>query len=225
MNSTSLDLTFPIGLGEISVSAILDRTEDCRSLLVLGHGSGSNMRVPFMAGLSTALVRAGVATFRYEYPYSDGDDFVPYSDTEMDDQETMLASVRSAVATAAATAPDLPLFAGGHSVSGLMMSIADAGAPMPFVHGLVILGFPLKGEFANAAHLASVPHPLLFIQGTNDALGDVAEIRRMVDSIEVEASLQFTEEADHGFSVPNRLGEDVHAELASKISAWITNTV
>ena len=116
------------------------------SLMVLGHGSGSNMHVPFIAGLNNALMRAGVGTFRYEFPYSERDDFVPYSDIEMDEPEVLLATVRAAIAAAAAAAPDLPLFAGGHSVSGQMTSVADSESPLPKVRGVVLLGFPLKGR-------------------------------------------------------------------------------
>jgi predicted alpha/beta-hydrolase family hydrolase len=183
------------------------------------------MRVPFIAGLSAALVGAGVATFRYQYPYSESADFVPYSDMEMDDQEILVATVRSAVATAAAEAPDLTLFAGGHSVSGRMTSMADAASPLTTVAGLVILGFPLEGDPERAAHLAGAAHPMLFLQGTDDSLGDVEEIKRMVGSIETDTSLHFVESAGHGFSVPNRSDDDVYAELARAIAEWTAGRI
>jgi predicted alpha/beta-hydrolase family hydrolase len=220
MAATSRDIRFIPGAGPSEVSAILDRPDECRALFVLGHGSGSNMRVPFIAGLSAALVDAGIATFRYEYPYSESADFVPYSDVEMDEQEILLATVRSAVATAAAEAPDLAVFAGGHSVSGLMTSMTDAVSPMPSLAGLVILGFPLKGDFERAAHLSDASHPMLFLQGTDDTLGDADEIERMVGTIETDTSVHFVESADHGFIVPDRSDEDVYAELARTIADW-----
>ena len=225
MATTSRDIRFIPGAGPSEVSALLDRTDECHAVLVLGHGSGSNMRVPFIAGLSAALVDAGVATFRYQYPYSENADFVPYSDMEMDDQEILLATVRSAVATASAEAPDLNLFAGGHSVRGQMTSMADAASPLPGVTGLVILGFPLKGDFERAGHLADAAHPMMFLQGTDDSLGDVEEIKRMVESIETETSLRFVESADHGFSVPGRSDEDVYAEIAAEIAKWTARWV
>ncbi len=178
MATLSRDITFMPGAGPDEVSAILDRPDECRSLLVLGHGSGSNMRVPFISGLSAALVAAGVATFRYQYPYSESSDFVPYSDMPTDEPEVLLATVRSAVATAASEAPDLALFAGGHSLGGLMTSMTDAASPLKDLTGLVILGFPLKGDFDKAAHLTDAMHPMLFVQGTNDDLGDVDQIKR-----------------------------------------------
>ncbi len=221
MATTTLEIRFRIGTGNGEVSAILDRPETCRSLFVLGHGSGSNMRVPFISGLSEALVREGVATFRYEFPYSDREDFVPYSDIEMDEPEVLRATVRAAVAVAAVEAPDLTLFGGGHSISGLMTSLADAESPLPGVAGLVILGFPLKGDFENAAHLADVPHPMLFLQGTADTLGDVDDIEQVIAELDENASLHFVESAGHGFSVPNRPDGDVYAELAAAIAVWV----
>jgi len=202
------------------VSAILDRTETAQSLLVLGHGSGSNMHVPLISGLSAALVNADVATFRYEYPYSNREDFVPYSGIEMDDPEVLLATVRSAIATAVAMAPDLPLFAGGHSVSGQMTSIADADSPLPDVCGIVLLGFPLKGDLGRAAHFKSATKPLLFIQGAADALADVDQIAQVVNDIGAAATLHIVESADHGFTVPDREDGEVIEELARTVADW-----
>jgi len=207
------------------VSAILDRSDRCRSLMVLGHGSGSNMHVPFIAGLSEALVQAGVATFRYEFPYSERADFVPYSDVEMDPPEVLLATVRSAVVTAAANAPDLPLIAGGHSVSGLMTSVVASESPLPNLRGLVLLGFPLKGDMQQAAHFSDIAHPMLFVQGTEDALGAADQIRQVVRGIENDASLHFVEKAGHGFSVPGRPDEEVHVELALTIADWVEELI
>jgi hypothetical protein len=219
------DIRFTPDDGLNEVSAILDRSDACTSLLVLGHGSGSNMRVPFIAGLSTALVESGVATFRYQYPYSESVDFVPYSDMAMDAPEVLVATVRSAVAAASSAAPDLPMFAGGHSVSGLMASVADATSPLASLTGLVILGFPLKGELSRASHLADVPHPMLLLQGTADELGTPDDINEMVASINGNISLHFVESAGHGFSAPNRPDEDVHMELATATAAWTAELV
>ena len=225
MEKTSQDIRFVPGAGFEEVSAILDQSDACRSLLVLGHGSGSNMHVPFINGLSEALVDSGVATFRYQYPYSESIDFVPYSDMEMDAPEVLVATVRSAVAAAAAAVPDLPLFGGGHSVSGFMASVADAASPLDDLTGLVILGFPLKGDLGQAAHLKDVPHPMLFLQGTADDLGSVDEITDMVAGINADISLRFVDSASHGFSAPDRSDLDVYRELATTIAAWTAGLI
>jgi hypothetical protein len=207
------------------VSAILDRPESAHSLMVLGHGSGSTMRVPFIGGLSAALVTAGVATFRFEYPYSEHPDFVPYTDMPMDEPDVLIATIKAAVATAAEVAPDLPLIAGGHSVSGQMTSVANAESRLPRVRGLVMLGLPLKGDMERAAHLGTGATPLLFLQGTADSLGAVDQIRQVVDSIGARATLRSIDSASHGFAVPGRPDDEVYSELAGYISVWTTSVV
>ena len=105
-------------------------------------------------------------------------------------------------------------------MSGLMTSMTDAASPLTSLTGLVILGFPLKGDFQRAAHLTDASHPMLFLQGTDDELGDVEEIKQMVAGIETDTSLHFVESAGHSFSVPGRSDEDVYAELARTIADW-----
>jgi predicted alpha/beta-hydrolase family hydrolase len=217
-DSAALTFTAVPAYGDLS--AILDRSESSRALLVLGHGSGSTMSVPFIAGLSDALVHAGVATFRYQYPYSEDPGFVPYSDMPMNEPDVMVATVRAAVANAAAAAPDLPLFAGGHSVSGRLTSEADAETSMDRLHGILLLGFPLKGDMSRVAHFSTASKPLLFVQGTNDAYADSYEMQQVADDLGIGSELHFVDGADHGFAVPGRRATDVLGEIADLVSRW-----
>ena len=73
--------------------------------------------------------------------------------------------------------PELPLVAGGKSLGGRMTSNAQAKHPLAGVSGLVFLGFPLHppkqpGE-KRADHLEAVDLPMLFLQGTRDALAQL----------------------------------------------------
>ena len=216
----STALRFNVVAGHGDVSAILDRSESSRALLVLGHGSGSTMSVPFIAGLSDALVRAGVATFRYQYPFSEDPGFIPYSDMPMDEPDIMAATIRAAVEKAAAAAPDLPLFAGGHSVSGRLTSEADAETSMDRLHGIFLLAFPLKGDMSRTAHFSTASKPLLFVQGTDDAYADPGEMQRVAADLSISSELHFIDGADHGFAVPGRAPTDVLDEIAAIVSHW-----
>ena len=111
------------------VSALYLRPREAGALLVLGHGAGTSMRHTFMEELAQALAAAGVATFRYNYPYSEK------GGGGMDGEKVRLSTVRAAVAAAARQAPGLPLFAGGHSMSGRMTSMAAAGEPLAGLRG------------------------------------------------------------------------------------------
>ena len=54
------------------VTTILVEPDDAIALMVLGHGSGTPVHKPHMVQLCDALALQGVATFRYNYPYSEG---------------------------------------------------------------------------------------------------------------------------------------------------------
>ena len=92
--------------------------------------------------------------------------------------------MRAAVAEAARLVPKLPLIAGGKSFGGRMTSQAQARSPLPRVRGLGVPRLPAARRRApveeRAAHLFEVKIPMLFLQGTRDALADIALMRKLV---------------------------------------------
>jgi predicted alpha/beta-hydrolase family hydrolase len=138
------------------------------------------------------------------------------------------AAVRAACAAARELAPDLRLVAGGKSMGGRMTSNAIALAPEPRVEGIVFLGFPLhpakQPGTTRADHLREVQLPMLFVQGTKDALAEPDLLRPIVAALGARATLHEIAGADHGFAVPRRSGRDpsgVIAEIAEVIVAWL----
>jgi hypothetical protein len=138
------------------------------------------------------------------------------------------ATVRAAVTAAGRRLPDLPLVAGGKSFGGRMTSQAQAAAALPGVRGLVFLGFPLhpagRPSDARADHLFDLRIPLLFLQGTRDALADLALLRPLIERLGERATLRLFQEADHSFHVPARTGRkdsEVMQELLDAMAAWI----
>jgi predicted alpha/beta-hydrolase family hydrolase len=122
------------------VSALLVRPEGASHLLVLGHGASTNMRHLTLQTIADRLADAGIATFRYHFPYME-------HGKGRDSQGVCTATVRSAVAAARGAAPDLPLLAGGHSFGGRMTSTAASESPLEGVRGLVLfLPAPPTGE-------------------------------------------------------------------------------
>ena len=120
------------------------------------------------------------------------------------------AAVRAAVAAASRLLPRLPLFAGGKSFGGRMTSGAQAAGPLQGVKGLVFLGFPLhpagKPGRERAEHLADVDIPMLFLQGTRDALAELDHLQPVIKSLGKRATLKLFDDADHSFHVPARTG-------------------
>jgi predicted alpha/beta-hydrolase family hydrolase len=205
------------------VSGLLSRPSDARALLVLAHGAGAGMEHPFMDAIADALSQRGIAVLRYQFPYVEAGRKSP------DPAPVLEATVRSAVAAGARAAPDLPRFAGGKSMGGRMTSRAASAGEGLDARGIVFLGFPLHAsgrppDAERAAHLATVAQPMLFLQGTRDALADLDLMRGVCEELGARATLHVVEGADHGFHVPKSSGRgdpQVIEELAAATARWI----
>lgn len=206
------------------VSGLLRLPPAPAACLVLGHGAGAGMRHPFLERVAGELCERAIATLRYQFPYMER------GSRRTDSPKVSYATVRAAVAEAARRLPNTPLFAGGKSFGGRMTSQAQAETPLPGVRGIVFFGFPLHrarqpsdGRFA---HLHEVGVPMLFLQGTRDALADLRLLEPLVAQLGERGTLEIVEDADHSFHVPARSGRkdpEVIAELAQAVSAWINN--
>lgn len=205
-----------------SISALLDAPPDAKACYVFAHGAGAGMDHAFMAAMAAGLAQRGIATLRFQFP------FMEHGSRRPDTPGVAHEAVRAAVAEAARTMPDVALFAGGKSFGGRMTSQAQATAPLPGVRGLVFVGFPLhppkKPGVDRAAHLADVLLPMLFLQGTRDALADLALIRATVGRLGQRAHLHIAEAADHAFHVLVRSGRtdaQVLEELLDAMRDWM----
>jgi predicted alpha/beta-hydrolase family hydrolase len=138
------------------------------------------------------------------------------------------ATVRAAVAEAARLLPEIPLFAGGKSFGGRMTSRAQAAAPLSGVRGLIFFGFPLhpvgRPSDERGRHLFDIRVPMLFLQGTRDALATMAELEPLCRALGSRAVLRLSQDADHSFHVPARTGRtdaQVRSELLDAAAGWI----
>lgn len=207
------------------VSALVYVPAGAKALLVFAHGAGAGMRHAFMEKMSARLGALGIATLRYQFPYMEQRRGRP------DSHPVLLATVRAAVHAATGLAQDLPLVAGGKSMGGRMTSMAAAESELPAVRGIVFFGFPLHAAgrrgVERAEHLRRVSVPMLFLQGTRDALAYPDLLRPVVAELGNRGVLHEIEGADHGFHVLKRSGrtdDDVLDELAHTVAVWIGST-
>ena len=204
------------------VSGLLLKPERAVSLLVFAHGAGAGMRHRFIEDLSQRLAGLGVATMRYQFPYMEKRVKRP------DSEGVLIATVQAALTAAEKYSDGLPIFAGGKSMGGRMTSLALAKAPMDKLHGLIFFGFPLHAPGAPSAergkHVADVQVPMLFIQGSRDALADLKLLKPLCAQLDGRAELFVVEGGDHSLHMAKRSGHtdsEVLDEVAAKTSSWM----
>jgi predicted alpha/beta-hydrolase family hydrolase len=209
-----------------SVSALLTRPADAFAAYVLAHGAGAGMTHPFLAAIAAGLADRRIATLRFQFP------FMQRGTRRVDPPALAQGTVRAAVAAAVRVLADLPLIAGGKSFGGRMTSAAQAAEPLAGVRGLAFLGFPLhpagRPSADRGAHLAAVQVPMLFLQGTRDALADLGLLAPLVADLGRRARLVRIESADHGFHVPARSGRtdrQVLEEILDTLAGWVREQV
>lgn len=210
-----------ISLSETS-SAIWDAPAKPKACLVLAHGAGVGMTHKSMEAVAHGLVARDIAVLRYNFPYMER------GSKRVDPPAVAHKAVRDAVAAAVKRSAKRPLFAGGRSFGGRMTSQAQASVPLEGVRGLVFFAFPLHPAGApsdqRAAHLKDVRLPMLFLQGTRDALADLTLLSRTVKSLGARATLVLAEDADHSFHVPAKTGRkdsEVLSDILDAAASWM----
>ena len=113
-----------------------------------------------------------------------------------------------------------------------MTSQAQSASPLPGVRGLVFLGFPLhpagRPSSERGEHLSEVGVPMLFLQGTRDALAHMPLLEALCARLGKRATLKLLPEADHSFHVPARSGRsdaDVRREMLDALVEWIDSSI
>lgn len=185
-----------------AVSWVRDGAIAGRPLLLLAHGAGAPYTSPFMAETAKGLARRGLCVVRFHFPYMEA---AQRAGTKKppDPQKRLLATWRAMIDRALALRGHGPLVLAGKSMGGRMASmlLADGGAPE--ARGAVYLGYPLhppsKPEKLRAEHLARVPVPQLFVQGSADALCDPGKLRAVLKKIPSARHLEI-EGADHSLA-------------------------
>ena len=214
-------LQIEISPGE-AVSTLLIQPPQARACYVFAHGAGAGMAHASMETVAAGLGARGIASLRYQFPYMEKGSKRP------DAPAVAHAAVRAAVAEAGRRCDALPLIAGGRSFGGRMTSQAQALSPMPGVRGLAFFGFPLhpagKPSTDRATHLADIEIPMLFLQGTRDALAELNLLEPVVNSLGSGATLRLLEGADHSFHVLKSSGRNDRAvmdEALDAFAAWL----
>jgi uncharacterized protein len=204
--------------------------------LVLTHGAGSNAQSPLLFALAEAFAAGGFSVLRCDLPYRQARSFGPPGPG---DAARDRAGLRNAIA-ALRNKLDAPLLAdvarsgnrepsaprticlGGHSYGGrqssmLCAELSKRDQPNP-VSGLLLLSYPLhpprKPEQQRTQHLPDLRTPTLFVHGTRDPFGSIAELEQAMKMIPAKTKLLTVEGAGHDLGFK---GKAKHEELPRRI--------
>ena len=168
--------------------------------LVLTHGAGSNAQAPLLVALAETFSIAGFTVLRCDLPYRQSRSFGPPGPG---DGSRDRAGLKNALAALRKIAPG-KLFLGGHSYGGRQSSMlcAELSEKEPdMVAGLLLLSYPLhpprKPEQQRTQHLPDLRTPTLFISGTRDPFGSIAELEHALKMVPAKTKLVAVEGAGH----------------------------
>jgi predicted alpha/beta-hydrolase family hydrolase len=210
---------------DAEVDVLVDGPLPARRIYVFGHGAGAGMMHAFMNGVTGRLVERGVTVLRYQFPYMQRGSKRP------DRQPVLLATIAAAVARAHDIGAGATVWAGGKSMGGRMTSLAAASRDVDQMRlaGLMFFGFPLhpmgRPGTERADHLSDVTVPMLFLQGTRDALAQLPLVEDVCTRLGERATLHVVPDGDHSFHVrkreTGRNDEAVLDELADEAVGWM----
>jgi predicted alpha/beta-hydrolase family hydrolase len=216
MKATASRFLISDNIGHVSVLTLLP--ENVKAFIVLAHGAGAGMTHPFMEKLSQKLFSYSIATIRYNFPYMEKKNKMP------DVPAVAEKTVGSILAQVTEKYKKLPVFLAGKSFGGRMSSQFASKNDVNAM-GIIFYGFPLhapgKADIQRAEHLKNVKVPLLFLQGTKDALAKLELIEKVCKQLPSSTLVTFAG-ADHSFKVK---GKEVIDELADATLQWIEKTV
>lgn len=222
-DNSGKEIRFEVNEKAGTVSGLLMLPPTAKSLLILAHGAGAGMRHKFMEKVAERLADHSVGTLRYQFPYMEKGIKRP------DSEAVLTAAVRAAVTAATKYADGLPIFAGGKSMGGRMTSLAAAKGPLDHVRGLIFLGFPLhaagKPSTNRGDHLFDIKLPMLFLQGSRDALADLKLLKPVCARLGEQVELFVIDGGDHSFHLLKSYGrsdDEVLEEASRKIAGWIS---
>jgi hypothetical protein len=198
-------------LPETSIRAFADNAADPKvrgylhtptssngSGLILTHGAGSNAQAPLLVAVAEAFSAAGFTVLRCDLPYRQLRSFGPPGPADAARDRTGLRNAIAAL-TRELGAPG-KIYLGGHSYGGRQASMLCAEQP-DLVARLLLMSYPLhpprKPEQQRTQHLPDLRTPTLFVHGTRDPFGSIAELEQALKMIPAKTKLLKIEGAGH----------------------------
>lgn len=197
-----------------------------RTAVILAHGAANDMMNPLMVAFADGLTDANYPVFRFNFLYAEHKRKAP-------DREPVLAAAWDAAYRFLKNDSGLDvdrIVAAGKSLGGRVASQLVAKAQLP-VNGLIFLGYPLHrmgdSSILHDDHLYSISIPMLFIEGTRDALCDMTVLADVLSRLKGPHEMFTIEGGDHSFHVPKSVGlteDEIYNRIVTKAVEWLTTT-
>lgn len=200
--------------------------------LVLTHGAGSNCQAPLLIALANTFADAGFVVLRCDLPYRQDR---PYGPPGPGDAKRDRAGLKNAFAVLRNLVRGR-VFLGGHSYGGRQASMLCAElaekAPGKAVEqatesaaGLLLLSYPLhpprKPDQLRTQHFFHLHTPALFVEGTRDPFGSIAEVEQALKLIPAKTKLLPVEGVGHDLGFKGKAGrEKLSANVLSEFQAF-----
>lgn len=193
---------------------------------IFAHGAGAPMDSDFMQNMAERLCTQGVRVIRFEFPYmverrKNGKRRPPNRQLEL------LNCWREVIVEVQRAYP-APLFIGGKSMGGRMATLLLGAEESELdVAGAICFGYPFhpqgKPEKLRTEHLIDMTAPILIVQGSRDALGNIDEVPEYALSEAVV--LHWLDDGDHDLKprVKSGFSHEQHKSMAAtKACEFIT---
>ncbi len=217
--------------------------------LILTHGAGSNAQAPLLVAMAETFSAAGFTVLRCDLPYRQSRSYGPPGPG---DAARDRAGLKNAIAATARQilggpsrrscercefrrpgpphrkSPRRPLLRWTPVEHALRRAFGEGQEEEPdLVAALLLLSYPLhpprKPEQQRTQHLPDLRTPALFVHGTRDPFGSIAEMEQALKMIPAKTKLVAVEGAGHdlGFKGKSKR-EELPARILSEFTQFLS---
>jgi predicted alpha/beta-hydrolase family hydrolase len=164
--------------------------------IVLTHGAGGNCRAPLLVTAAETFAAAGLCVLRCDLPFRQRRPTGPPSPSGA---ATDRAGLKEA-AVAMREFVDGPVYLGGQSYGGRQATMLVTDEPA-VAQALLLFSYPLhppgQPQRLRVEHFPRVTVPALFVHGSRDPFGAIAELRAAATQIPAPTQIIPVEDAGH----------------------------
>jgi len=187
--------------------------------IVLAHGAGGNANGPLLIAVAEAFAASGIAALRIDLPFRQSRPHgPPYPAMAVQDR----AGLQRAVLVLRERIRG-KVFLGGHSYGGRQASMLAAEEP-DLAAGLLLQSYPLhppgRPGDPRTAHFPKLTAKALFVHGTRDPFGSIAEMQTALELLGGPHQLTVVEGVGHDLGGKKRAAE-VASTILSAFSAFL----